>query len=91
MTLLDLPKGVAKLVSTLAQLEAQGYSAAEYATLAVMLDQHVRHVKASARIALKHGVLVVTGGGGRGKKATVQLTDAGRSLVAVPATSGARS
>ncbi len=87
-TLLDLPRGAAKLVAALHGLEAQGYDAAEYATLAALLDQHEGHVKASARAAKDLGYVAISNGGGRGKKSTVALTDAGRALVvSVPAAS----
>lgn len=85
-TLLDLPRGAAKLVAALHGLEAQGYDAAEYATLAALLDQHEGHVKASARAARALGHVVITSGGGRGKKSTVALTDAGRALVVAVST-----
>lgn len=81
LTLLDVPKGVARLLQTMASLEAQNFDAAEFATLATMLGHHVGHVKASTYAARDLQLVTVNEGGGRGKKATVQLTAAGRALV----------
>lgn len=90
-TLLDLPKGVAKLVQALVELKRQGYDAAHYNTLALLLAQHLNHVKASAREARDLGLVVIDVGGGKGKLSAVRLTDAGAALVAVPTASGTRS
>lgn len=90
-TLLDYPKGVAKLVQTLAQLRADGYDAAHYNTLSALLAQHLNHVKFSARKARELGLVVIDVGGGKGKLSAVRLTEAGAALVAVPTASGPRS
>lgn len=84
MTLVDFPKGVARLVVALAELRAQGFDGAHYDTLAALLGQHVGHVKASARAAQEAGVVSIDVGGGRAKPSVVRLTDAGAALVPVP-------
>ena len=90
-TLADLPKGVAKLVVALVELRRKGYEGAHYDTLATLLAQHVRHVKASAWSARDLGVVSIEVGGGRAKPSVVAVTELGASLVPVQAPSGSGS
>lgn len=90
-TLLDYPKGVARVVDALAKLRARGFEAAHYATLAALLDQSVNHVKASVAEAARAELVTVSEGGGRGKKAAVMLTEKGAALVPLASESGSRS
>lgn len=83
-SLADVPRGAQRLLVALVELRSQGYDGAHYDTLAALLGQHVRHVKASAWAARDAGLVTVDVGGGRARPSVVKLTPEGAALVPVP-------
>lgn len=88
-TLLDIPRGAAKVVLALAHFKAKGFAAADYAAIAKLCHFSTSHAKTSVTQAQARGLVTVKVAWGQGQRSTVTLTEKGAALaIQTPSVAG---